>query len=446
MKITIIGVGEVGFNLAKGLSEENFDITAIDNNPMKCERAREYLDVFVVEGDGASPTVLKEAKVGESDIVVTVTRVDEVNLIACQLVHELGARKIISRLRNTEYSKKDTIIHPEKFGIDLVIHPEMAASEEIVRLVKQTSATSVMDFEGGRLQVVGIRLENGTPISNKLLKDIREEYNHFSFCAVAVLRNQETIIPHGDFTFQGDDLCYFLAKRDSVNHVLEMVGKPINETRNALIVGGGKIGRTVANKLSSEIDVRLVDNNKEKARKLATRLDKTLILNGDGTSIEFLKSENIDELDSFIAVTESEKTNILSALLAKHLGSKQTIVHVSTTDYIPATKVIGLDAVVSKNMSTVNIIHEYIKSGDHVSVKNFEDIPVEAVEITPVVGSEITKTKLREVDLPSACIIGAVNHHGNLFIPKGDSSITDEDSVLLFTIPQVIPKVEKLFI
>ena len=445
MKVVIIGAGEVGFHLAKGLSEENFDITVIDMAEKKVRRASENLDVMAVHGDGASPQVLREAAVGDADIAVAVTRVDEVNLIASQLAHELGARKIIARLRSTEYTSKDTIIHPERFGIDKVIHPEMAATEEIVRLVMQTAATSVVDFEGGRLQLMGIRLNDSCPIVGQKLSDIRKDHPDFSFSAVAVLRGQETIIPQGDLSFALNDICHFLVRKEKVTNLLEMVGKPVRQTRNAMILGGSKIGRALALKLQDDIHVRLVEEDLAKAELLASRLEKTLTLNGDGTDIEFLRSENVEDLDSFIAVTQNEQTNFLSGLLARHLGAKQSIVHVSTTEYIPVMKLIGLDAVISKNMCTVNAILEYIKSDQNVLFTNFEDIEVEALEFSPNPGSRITQHVLEKIKFPAACVVGSVNHHGHISIPAGDTQITEEDTVLVFTLPEEVPKVERLF-
>lgn len=445
MKIVVIGAGEVGYQLAKSLSEENLDITIIDINPNKVHRAVDTLDVIAIQGDGASQRTLKEAKVQDADIVVAVTRIDEINLIASQLSHELGARKIIARLRNTEYSRKDTIIHPEKFGIDKIIHPELAATGEIVRLVMQTAATSVVDFEGGKLQLMGLRLSNGCPIVGKTLAEVRQENPDFSFNAVCVLRGIATIVPHGDSVFELGDIWYFLVKKERVANLLKVLGKHMKETQNVIILGGGKIGRAVARSLQDKIDVRLIETDREKAEKLAQELEKTLILNGDGTDIEFLRSENIEDVDSFIAVTQNEQTNLLSALLAKHLGVRQSLVHVSTTEYIPIMKVIGLDSVVSKNMSTVKEILEYIKSDEKIIVTDFEDVDVEAIEFSPEAGSKVTRNVLSEIRFPSDCVVGAVNHHGHISLAQGDTQLSEEDIVLVFVMPTVIPKIEKLF-
>ena len=281
MKIVVIGAGEVGFQLSKGLSEEDFDITIIEISKERVQRASENLDVITVRGDGASPDILREADVEKADIVVAVTRVDEVNLIASQLSHELGANKIIARLRNTEYSEKGSLIRPERFGIDKVIHPEMAATAEINRLVRQTSATSIVDFEGGRLQLIGIRLDSGCPIIAQSLDAVQSRNGSLAFNAVGIIRGKDTIVPHGKTEFEINDICYFLVRKEQVENLMYMVGKPVRETRNVMILGGGKIGRAVAYDLQEEINVRLVDKNRDKAQMLASELNKTLVLNGD---------------------------------------------------------------------------------------------------------------------------------------------------------------------
>ena len=181
MRIVIIGVGEVGFHVAKALSQEEHDITVMDVDPVKCKRATANLDVIVLEGNGASPRNLSMANVQDADYVLSLTRVDEVNLIASQQAHQLGAKKIIARLRNQQYTTRDSIIKPEKFGIDLVIHPEKEACREIVQLVRHSYATQVMDFEGGRMQMMGIRLDEECPIIGKSVREICDEDRDFKF-------------------------------------------------------------------------------------------------------------------------------------------------------------------------------------------------------------------------------------------------------------------------
>ena len=446
MKIVIIGAGEVGFHVAKALSQENFDITVIEIELDKCRRIAENLDVIVVEGHGASPRNLTHAKVQEADYVLCVTGVDEVNLIASQQAHEMGAKKIIARLRNQQYSTRESIIKPERFGIDLVIHPEKAACQEIVRLVRRTYATQVMEFEGGRVQLLGIRINNRSPIIGKSVAEVNESSDNFKFGIVTVLRNGKSYVPWGDFIFQERDVGYFLVRTDRVDDLMHLLGKNVSKTRRIMIMGGSKIGRSVAEELQNEMSVRLVEIDRYKAETIATTLENTMILNGDGTDVEFLRSENVSELDSFIAVAHNEQTNLLSALLAKHLGVKQTICHISTTEYLPIIKEIGLDAVISKNISTVNAILRFIRSAQlETAITTFDEIDVDVLEFNPEPGSKVTTKTLQELHFPEESIVGVINHHGALSIARGTSQITEEDTVLVFAKQSAIPKLKKLF-
>lgn len=446
MKIVILGAGEVGFHVAKSLSKDNHDITIMDIDPMKCKRASEQLDVIAVEGNGASPNNLIQARVHEADYVLCLTRVDEVNLIASQQAHELGAKKIIARLRNQQYSTRESIIKPEKFGIDLVIHPEKEACREIIRLIKHSYATQVNEFEGGRIQMLGVRLRYNCIIVDQTVLEISKSSDDFKFGIVAVLRKGKTIVPWGDFKFQKDDICYFIVKTENVSSLMAMLGIKANKTKSIIILGGSKIGRSLAEALQLEMNVRLIDNSREKAERLATQLTETLILHGDGTDVELLNSENVQDADSFIAVTESEKTNLLSSLLAHHLGIKQTIIHISNTEFLPIVNEIGVGIALSKNMSTVNAILRFINSTIlKTSITTFDEIEVDVLEFNPEPGSPVTKSDLNDLKFPEETIVGVINHHGHLSIARGTSRLTDEDTVLVFAKSKSIKKLRKLF-
>ena len=451
MKVVIIGGGEVGFHVAKALSEKDYDITVIDIDPDKCRRASENLDVIVVEGDGASPHTLLEANVGESHYALCLTRVDEVNLIASQQVHELGADKIIARLRNQQYTAKGSIIRPEKFGVDAVIHPEKAACEEIIRLVQHPYAVQAMEFESGQLKMLGINISKNTlNISgkslSKLVKLVAEKVQ-IRFGVVAVLRGQDTLVPHADFVFKEGDIAYFVVKATDVGELMTFLGREINEAKRVMIIGGSKIGRSLAKTLPNEnINVRLVDYNRPKAGHISHKLDDSMVIYGDGTDIEFLKSENIQDADSFIAVTENEKTNLIAGLLANHLGAKQSIMHVVTTQYIRTIQEIGVGAVISKNLSTVNAILRQLHSDlSEIHTITFDEIDVDVVELQPDIGSLITQKPIKDLDFPKDSIVGMINHNGNIRIAQGNSQLTPDDTALVFTKPQSINKLKKMF-
>jgi trk system potassium uptake protein TrkA len=446
MRIVIIGVGEVGFHVAKALSQEDFDITVIDNDPEKCRRASEHLDVLVVQGNGASPKNLVEANVDKADYVFALTRIDEVNLIASQQARQLGANKVIARLRNQQYSDANSIFKAEKFGVDLVIHPEKEACLEIVRLVEHPYATNVMDFEGGRLKMIGIRLSHHKQIIGQSVRELCYDNKELNFGIVSVIRDGKTIVPWGDFIFKTNDRAYFIIKTKYLEELLNILDVCKKKSNRIMIFGGEKIGYSIAELLQKEKSIRLVDSRREKSEQIAANLQDTMVINADGTDIEFLKSENIKDVESFIAVTSDEKTNILSGILAHQLGAKQTIIHINTTEYLPLLQELGIDCIVSKNMATVNrIIRKIYSDKTETDLIAFEEIDVDVIELQPQAGSKVTQKPLQEIDFPKDSIVGVINHHGNINIARGDSIITEEDSVLVFSKTKAIPKIRSLF-
>ena len=446
MRMVIIGVGEVGFHVAKALSQEDFDITVIDNDPEKCRRASEHLDVIVVQGNGASPKNLVEANVDKADYVFALTRIDEVNLIASQQARQLGANKVIARLRNQQYSDANSIIKPEKFGIDLVIHPEKEACSEIVRLVEHPYAIKVMDFEGGRLKMIGFKISHRNQVVGRSVKELCDDSKELKFGIVAVIRGNKTIVPWGDFIFEPDDRAYFIIKTKHLEELLSLLDISNQKSNRIMIFGGEKIGYSIAELLQKGKSVRLIDTRRERSEQIAAKLTDTMVINADGTDIEFLKSENIKDVESFIAVTRDEKANILSGILAHQLGAKQVIIHITTTEYLPLLQELGIGAIVSKNMATVNkIIRKIYSDKTETDLIAFEEMDVDIIELQPEAESKVTQKPLKDIDFPKDSIVGVINHHGNLSIARGDSMITEEDTALVFSKTKAIPKIRSLF-
>jgi trk system potassium uptake protein TrkA len=218
------------------------------------------------------------------------------------------------------------------------------------------------------------------------------------------------------------------------------------ESKRIMIMGGSKIGRSLAEALKDDYSVRLLELKRKKANKIANAIDNIMVIEGDGTDIEFLKTENIQEVDTFISVTENEKTNLIAGLLAHHLGARQSITHVTTTEYIPTIHEIGIVSVVSKNLSTVNSILKVMHSDiSNASVTTFEEIDVDVIEFQPEKGSSVVKSPLQDLDFPADSIVGMINHHGKLVLARGDSQLTVDDIALVFAKPKAIPKLKKLF-
>ena len=446
IKIVIIGVGEVGFNLVKALSKEKFDITVIDIKEEKCQRITNTMDVRAIVGDGASQRILQQLDMTNIDYLLALTRIDEVNLVAAKSAYEMGAKKIICRLRNTEYSHESAIITPEQFGIDYVVYPEKAAQRDIENLIRQTSAVDLEEFKNGQINMVGIKIAHSSPLVGRNIKNVELSNPYIPHKLALVIRENESFIPPKETIYKKDDIAYFIGKAKDINEIQRMAGKPAFKVKNIMILGAGKIGRLLAKSLQYDYNVRIVEQNFEKAKKFGKTLTDTLILQANGLDIDFLNSENIQETDCFIAATENEQTNILASLLVKHYGVKQVILHITTTNYFKAVRRIGVDAVVSKNISAVNEVLKLIRSDQQdLPISSFEDLNVDAIELSVVQECRYIRKKLTIDQIPEELCIGAICRNNEMIIPNNHTEIYAEDELLVITKEESISKVEKLF-
>ncbi|HJM84620.1 MAG TPA: NAD-binding protein, partial [Candidatus Marinimicrobia bacterium] len=249
IKIVIIGVGEVGFNLVKALSKEKFDITVIDIKEEKCQRITNTMDVRAIVGDGASQRILQQLDMTNIDYLLALTRIDEVNLVAAKSAYEMGAKKIICRLRNTEYSHESAIITPEQFGIDYVVYPEKAAQRDIENLIRQTSAVDLEEFKNGQINMVGIQIAHSSPLVGRNIKNVELSNPYIPHKLALVIRENESFIPPKETIYKKDDIAYFIGKAKDINEIQRMAGKPAFKVKNIMILGAGKIGRLLAKSL-----------------------------------------------------------------------------------------------------------------------------------------------------------------------------------------------------
>jgi trk system potassium uptake protein TrkA len=445
MKIIIVGAGEVGFHLAKILSQEKHDIIVIDRDAERIERVHEALDVMTVVGSGSQLSCLERVGVKDADMLIAVTSIDEVNLTCCLLAHKLGAKKIIARVNDPEFLSAESPLFPEDFGIDLVIYPEGLAAQEIVRLIRRSAATDVLEFAEGRIQLIGIRVDDGSPLINRKLRDIVAGYREVPFRAVAIHRGMRTIIPTGDDVFRKGDQAFVISKVERVQEMLKISGKDTTTFERVMILGGGRIGQHVAEELQSEMTVKLIESSKETSQRLADTLRKTMVIQGEGKDLDLLATEGIMDMDAYIATTRDEEDNIISCLMAKHLGVKKTVAHVERLDYIPLANTIGIDALVNKKLSAANAILKFIRKGEVVSVATLHGVEAEVIEMVAQQGSAVTKKPLRELKFPEGAIIGCVIHNGSVTIPVGATRINPHDRVVVFTLPNAIQEVERFF-
>ncbi|MDH3214658.1 MAG: Trk system potassium transporter TrkA [Candidatus Krumholzibacteria bacterium] len=445
MQVLIVGAGDIGLELAKRLSQEKHDITMIEHDPHKMRRAREQLDALVIEGHGASYNALKKANVHGADVVAAMTNNDETNILACQLAKKAGVPSTLGRVRNPEYTMPDFFLSPQELGVDVMIHPEKETANAVVRLIRRSSATDLIEFEDGRIQLLGIRLEEDSSLLDIPLSELGKKSGDPPLRIVAIIRKQSTIIPKGHDALEPGDQIFVICDPDYVNDFITLTGKKDTRIDDIMILGGGLIGQFIAASLGSEMKVKIIESNAEKSEEIAEVLPHTLIIHGDGTDYDLLAAEGIVDMDAFIAVTGDDETNIIATLLVRHMKIPRTVALVNKVVYLPITTTIGMDAVVSKQLLTVNAVQRHIRQHQVAAVVSLPGIDAHCNEYIAKGGSKITKKKLRDINFPQDAIVGAILHDEHIVIPKGDDQVAPGDKVVVFSLPHALDSVEKLF-
>lgn len=449
MKIIIAGAGEVGFHLAKLLSYESQDITLIDSSRDHLIYAETHLDIRTLKGDATSIALLKDAQVKNVDLLIAVTSSETTNITICVLAKQLGAKRTIARIANTEFLKNKDEIGFVQFGIDELISPEALAAREIELLLNQSAFNDSYEFEEGALTMLGLTLSRTAPFVGKTVKEAARIYPGVQFMPIAIQRyaTQYTLIPRGDTEFREGDQAYFVTTKDGVEELYKLTGKVKQEIRNVMVLGGSKIGKKTARDLSANnIRVKLIENVKNKAFDLADEIPRALVIHGDGRNVELLEEENITEMDAFIAVTGNSETNIMTCLMAKNKGVKRTIALVENMDYFQLSHSIGIDTLINKKLLAANNIFRYIRKGEVVAMTKLNNMNAELLEFVVKQSSKACGKKIKDIDFPRSAIIGGVIRNGEGQISLGDFVIKPNDRVVVCCLPRSINKVEKLFL
>ena len=445
MRIVIAGMGDVGYHLAKQLSSEEHDIIAIDMDEQILSHSDSMADILTINGSATSIATLKEAQVEKSDLFVSVTSSEEVNVTSAIIAKKLGAKKTIARIGNSEYLDEEINQSFSDIGVDFMIYPEELAAREMVNLILRSAATDVMDFEDGKLSVIGLRLDKDAPVIRKSVVDIANEFETFDFRIVALQRNFRTIIPKGNDKFLPNDQVFVITKPEGNSVVMKLAGKEEIKFDNIMILGGSKIGRRVAELLEDKMTIKLIESDEEKTLKLADSLSKTLVIKGDGRDIDLLAQEGIIDVDAFVAVTDDAETNIITCLMAKHLGVKKTIALVDKVDYIPLTQTIGLDSLINKKLIAANNISRFIRKSEVLAHSTLEGIDADILEYVVQPNSTVTKKLIKDLNFPKEAIIGGIIRGEESMIAVGDTKILSGDKVVVFALPGGVKKTENLF-
>ncbi len=449
MKIIIAGAGEVGFHLAKLLSYESQEITLIDTNKESLAHADTHLDIRVLRGDATSVSVLRDAKVETSDLVIGVTASETTNITLCMLAKQLGSKRTIARISNTEFVDNRELIKFPELGIDELISPEELAASEIQLLLNQSAFNNTYEFEEGLLIMVGVSLPKSAPFVGKMVKEAAQIFPGLHFMPIALQRKgtQYTLIPRGDTVFKDGDQVYFVTDSTGVDELYKLTGKKKEEIKNVMILGGSKVGfKTARDLCDKKFNVKLIEKDKAKAFEIADGLPNALVINGDCRNVELLEEESLDSMDAFIAVTGNSETNIMSCLVAKSKKIKKTIALVENMDYFQLSQSIGVDTLINKKLLAANNIFRYIRKGEVVALTRLNNLNAEILEFIVKPTSEVTGKIIRELDFPRTAIIGGVIRDGKGIIALGDFEIKEGDRVVVCCLPRSIPRIEKLFL
>ncbi len=462
MKIIILGAGQVGGTLAENLVGENNDITLVDSDKERLRTLQDKFDLRVVVGHGAHPDVLKEAGAEDADMLIAVTNSDECNMSACQIAYTLyGTPTKIARIRSEQYLnlKNKLFINTELkntdnrlrggFVIDELIAPEQLVTSYIHRLVEYPGALQVLEFGEGRLSLVAIKAYYGGPLVGNALAALRDHMPNIDTRVAAIFRQGQPIMPQGTTVIEADDEVFFVADSRHVRAVMSEMQKLDNSYRNIMIAGGGNIGLGLAQKLERNHAVKLIEHKLERAEALSERLENTTVFCGDAADQELLMEEHIDQTDVFIAVTNDDEANIMSALLAKRLGAKKVMVLIQREAYVDIVQEANIDIAISPQQATISALLTHIRQGDICNVYSLRRGAAEAIEAIAhgdASTSKVVGKKIGSIKLPPGTTIGAIVRDQEVLMAHDKTIIEQGDHVILFLVnKKFIGEVEKLF-
>jgi len=451
VKIIILGAGQVGRTAAYHLSrEEANDVTVIDTDEEILRDLQDRLDIRTVNGNAASPRILEAAGIAATDILVALTNSDEVNMLACHIAWTLyRTPKKIARVRSADFTERDKLFGENGVAVDVWISPEQLVTEYVARLIRYPGALQVLDFADGRVRLVGIRALQGGPLVGQALRTLREHIPTADARVAAIYRAGNSIKPEGDTVIADGDEVFFLAARKDIRVVMKEMRREEAPARRVVIAGGGNIGFRLASELEDRNQVKLIERDSKRARKVSEHLKSTTVLHGDAADEELLLEENIDSADVFAALTNSEEANILSAMLAKRLGAHKVMALINKPSYAELIESGSIDVAISPQTVTIGSLLAHVRRGDVVRVHSLRRGAAEALEVVvhgDADSSKIIGRRIEDISLPEGTTLGAVVRGEDVIIAHHDITVQPDDHLILFlTDRRHIEAVEKLF-
>jgi trk system potassium uptake protein TrkA len=442
MRVVIVGAGEIGFNAARMLSREGHDVVVIDQSEELVLQASEQLDALVLHGNGASPKVLDEAGVGDSDLLVATTGSDEVNITACLVAKYEGVPRTVARIHNSDYYDPREPFAQNVLGIDSVIHTEQVATEEIRSALLLPGAIDVESFAGGRIVVAEVVLEEGSPAMGRAVRDVDLPERSL---VIGGIRRGETLMGRGDTVLEAKDHVFLIGERSRISEAVGAVATDREPVREVMILGGGRLGLRLALALEEAgIVVKVIEKSADRAQLVASRLEKGRVLHEEDVTPDLLLREGVNRTDAFVAVTGDDRTNLMAAMYAKQLGARLTIAGVGRGEFAPLAETLGVDVAISPRLLAAGAISRFVRRGNVVAVTLLES-GARMMELRVPERSKIAGRPLAEAGFPKGAIVGMVLRDGEVIIPRGGDTLEPGDDAVIFAVEAAVEKVERLF-
>lgn len=443
MRIVIAGAGEVGTHLAKLLSREDMEISLLDEAPERLGDLSANYDLLTKVGNPTSIHDLQDIGVKDCDLFISVTPYETENMTACLIANSLGAKRTLARIDNYEYLLPENKKFFENMGLNHLIYPEVLAANEIEASLRTNWMRYHLQLGQGALELCVVKVRKSAKIIGQSFAS--GTYNHGKYRIVAIKREQNTIIPRGADTVEENDLVYCVLNKENMEFMRDELGKSKREINNVIFFGGDRITRKAATELTNEMNIKIIEKDRDLCNLLSEKVPNALIINADGSDMEILKEEGIQDADAFVAVTDSSEANIFACLAAKRFGVRKTIADVENLDYIPMAEGLDIGTVLNKKTIAASYIYQMLLDASVRGVHNLTSADAEIVEFVAKEDSPITRRIVKDLNLPSEANIAGIVRAGEGILVNGDTQIIANDLVVVFCKSHVIRHLERFF-
>lgn len=451
MKVIVCGAGQVGFNIAKHLANQNNDVTVIDTSRALIRKISEQLDVQALVGYASDPAMLNNAGASDADLIIAVTQSDEVNMVACQVAHSLfSVPTKVARIRNQAYLS-DTyadLFSRDHVPIDVIISPELEIAQALLRRLEVPGALNMVPFADGKVRLICLKLEDDCPVVDTPLRQLTELFPNLNTIVTAVYRGDRLFVPRSDDQLQIGDLIYIAVDKETTERAMSVFGHEEKAANRIAIVGGGNIGYFLAQQLeerSASANVKMIEIERKRAEWLAEKLTKTIIINGDALDKEILTEANISQTDTIVSVADDDEVNILSSLLGKQQGCPRAITLMNNPIYGGLVGSIGIDVALDPRETTVSSIVRHIRRGRIRDLYSIFEGQAEIIEAEVIEGSSVVGQSISSLRLHSEVKFGMIVRDEETIVPQSDTVLQAGDAVVILAMSDAVKKIEQLF-